>query len=296
MSFSKTVRSLLTLLLVSLPAVLVPRVDAQVLRPAKKQTGVVNAADPATTAINPDVIALRTSSDLIMRDLGFNGKGELTFELRNRGDVPINPGGPGTIAAEAVVAKAPPVPENEQIKVTVYLNNAPFRTVFQPRLGGKKSKTFILAVPENLRPRCTQARPLKTVIDPNNVIVELTDTNNVDTVTAVRPCPDLAIESIKKNWNDNKTAFVARVTLVNKGNAEAPPFEFMSQAQNNSAFSALPDFGDDTGGPLAPGATKKYNVGSAFGYEKMWVRVWLDRRGFIEELDESNNLKEKVLD
>ncbi len=241
------------------------------------------------------MVALLTTSDLVIKELGFTGKGEITFRLSNRGSVPTNMGprdGPG---ANSAVSRTT-VPENQQIKVDVYVGTAPFRSVFQPQLEGKSSKTFTLLVPEAIRPRCAQSRFLKTVIDAGRVIVEYSDTNNIDTVTAARPCPDLAIASIKKNWNDNKTAYVARVTLVNKGNAEAPPFEFMSQTQNNSAFTALPDFGDDTGGPLAPGATKKYNVGSAFGYEKMWVRVWLDRRGFIEELDESNNLKEKVLD
>lgn len=122
------------------------------------------------------------------------------------------------------------------------------------------------------------------------------DTNNTASQTAARPCPDLAIQSIEKNWNDLKTEYVGRVTLVNKGNAVAESFEYMSGTGNNSHFTSIPDFGDETGGPLAPGETMKYNMGSAFAYEKMNVWVWIDRRSFVAELDETNNQKEKTLD
>ncbi|MEO8090808.1 MAG: CARDB domain-containing protein [Gemmatimonadales bacterium] len=282
-------------MLISLMLVMVPSVEA-LQRPAKQQTGVVNAANPATSVpINPDVIALQTSSDLIVKELGFNARGDLTFELWNRGEVPVNPGGPVSLAGGASRAAIPPVPENQQIKVNVYLNNAAIGTVFQPRLAGKTSKIFTVTVPETARPRCGQTRPLKTVIDPSNVIVELTDTNNVDTVTAARPCPDLAVESIKKNFNDLKTHYAARITIINKGNAPVERFEYWAKENFGGHLADLGGQADESTGPLAPGQTFKFNIGFVPAYDNMQITVMLDRSGLVEELDESNNYVEKHL-
>jgi hypothetical protein len=134
------------------------------------------------------------------------------------------------------------------------------------------------------------------VIDPANVIVELTDTNNVYALTADRPCPDLAVQSIKRNYNDLKTEYVAKVTLINHGNAPVESFEYLGMTGANSLINALPNLDDKTAGPLAPGETKTFNIGSAFATNTMWVRVWLDRRFVVDELNESNNLVDKKLD
>lgn len=302
MSPMKLVRSTCALLALSVLAMaLAPPADAQNEKLRKKRIEAATTAaaptttDAITTAVNPDIVALRTTSDLIIRKLGFDGKGEITFELRNRGQVPINPAPVDPEAAAAGRQAVPPVPENKQIKVMVYLSNSPFGTVFQPRLGGAKSKTFTVAVPANLKPGCGVSKPLKTVIDPGNVIVEYTDTNNVDTVTAARPCPDLAIKSITKNENDWGTEFVARVTIINQGNAPAERFDYLAKEWFGGSIADLGDLDDDVGGPLAPGETMKFNVGSARAHQNLHVEVLLDRHGRIEELDENNNYKKKTV-
>ena len=43
-----------------------------------------------STALNPEVLALKATSDLVIKNLGFNALGEVAFELYNRGDVGIN--------------------------------------------------------------------------------------------------------------------------------------------------------------------------------------------------------------
>ncbi|MEA2725471.1 MAG: hypothetical protein QOH59_3242 [Gemmatimonadales bacterium] len=270
-------------------------------QPAAEQAPAPEAAPPSalsganTTAVNPEVIALRTTSDLIIKDLGFNGKGEITFELKNRGDLPINPTARGAGAAVAVGTQETAVPENQQIKVTVYLNNAPFGTVFQPRLAGKQSKIFTLGIGDNTRPGCGQSKPLRTVIDPANVIVEYTDANNENTVTAARPCPDLAIKSITKNENEWGTEFVARVTIINQGNAPSDKFDYLAKEWFGGSIADLGDLDDDTGDPLAPGETMKFNVGSARAHQNLHVEVLLDRHRRVEELDENNNYKKKTV-
>lgn len=303
MPFTKTVRphltltrSLFTLLLVFLPVVLVPKVEAQVLRPVKKQTGVVNAGDPAT-AINPDVLALRTSSDLIIENLGLTGKGSITFELRNRGEVPINPPTPPITTTDGSTITEG-VPVAKQIPVNIYLNDLIHARLLVDRLGGKESKTFTQRITQNdKRPWCAQEASLKTVIDSANVIVELTDTNNVNRVIAVRPCADLAIASIEKKFNDlSGTEYSARITLVNKGNAPADSFDYtvytVISGQGHSAMG--------TAGPLAPGQTMELNSRSASANDRMLVRVTLDamypgKVNFIEEPDEKNNTVERTL-
>lgn len=275
-------------------AVLVPRLEGQVPRPARTQPATAAiAGNPATTAVNADVIALRTTADLVIKDLGFNSKGDITFELRNRGDLPINPSGRGS-PSELGPAGAP-VPENQQIKVALYLDNAPVGTVLQPRLAGNQSKTFTFAVGASARPGCGGSRPLKTVIDPANVIVELTDTNNASSVTAARPCPDLAIESIEKNFNELKTHFAARVTLINKGNARVDRFEYWARENFGGHLADLGGQADETAGPLEPGQTHKFNIGFVPAYDNMQLAVILDWNKLVEELDEENNYKEKKL-
>lgn len=302
MSPMMLVRSTCALLALSVLAMaLAPPADAQNEKLRKKRIEAATAAaapttaDAITTAVNPDVIALRTTSDLIIRKLGFNGKGEITFELRNRGQVPINP---PPVALEAAAGKKilpPPVPENQQIKVMVYLDNTLYSTVLQPRLGGARSKTFTVGVPSNTKPGCGQSRPLKTVIDPVNVIVELTDTNNVDTLTAARPCPDLAIQSIRKNFNKLKTHFAARVTLVNKGNATVERFEYWAREDFGGHLADLGGQADESVGPLEPGQTYKFNIGFVPAYDNMRVAVILDWSKLVEELDEENNFIDKKL-
>lgn len=312
MSPTKLVRSTFAVLALSAVAMFVaPPADAQydAVKTKKRTGGVTEATAPAaptsvgaatnpaaSAAINPEIVALLSTSDLIIKDLGFNGKGEITFELRNRGKVPINNPAPvGPEVAGAGRQAVPPVPENKQIKVMVYLNNNPFGTVFQPRLGGQKSKTFTVAVPPNLKPGCGGSKPLKTVIDPSNVIAEYTDTNNVDTVTAARPCPDLAIKSITKNENEWGTEFVARVTIINQGNAPVDRFDYLAKESFGGSIADLGDLDDDVGGPLEPGETMKFNVGSARAHQNLHVEVLLDRHRRVEELEESNNYKKKTV-
>jgi hypothetical protein len=259
-----------------------------------KRAGSPSAAAPVAT-VNPDIIALNTTSDLVIRDLGFTPGGEITFELRNRGKVPINPPPKATTVSPVGRTATPAVPEAQQIKVMVYLNDAPSGTVFQPRLAGQESKIFTVTVPANLRPGCGQARALRTVVDPGNVIVEYTDTNNVSVATAARPCPDLAIESIEKNFNDLKTHFAARVTLINKGNAPIEKFEYWAREDFGGHLADLGGQADDTAGPLQPGQTFKFNIGFVPAYDNMHVAVILDWNKLVEELDETNNYKEKNL-
>ena len=174
MSPTELVRSTFSLLAASVLAMgPVSRLDAQ--ERAQKKAGITSATTTAVpaTVVTPgsvgrttrgspdlgpnsaDLVALRTTSDLIITNLGFTAEGKITFELRNRGEVPINPP-PGD------------VPQAKQIAVSAYVNNSGVQTLYWPRLGGKESKTFTLHIQQQpLRPICGgYPMLLKTVIDP----------------------------------------------------------------------------------------------------------------------------------
>jgi len=174
-----------------------------------------------TQALNPDVIALQTTSDLVAKDLGFTGLGEITFNLVNRGKVGINvpakPGGAGKLAAQAPPSGVP-------ISIDIWMGTSKI-TIQQASMAGHQTKNFKVPIPSNYsKPKCLETRNLKVVVDPQNRIKELHEDNNVtEALNSARPCPDLAIKSIKRHYTGvlNET-YRVKVTIINQGNAPSP--------------------------------------------------------------------------
>ncbi|MCA1734382.1 MAG: hypothetical protein LC732_12380, partial [Acidobacteria bacterium] len=230
------------------------------------------------------------SAELLPCSLGFNALGEITFSIKNRGSVGVNTGQVGSVGTKTRPVSGP------KIKIDIYLQDKLIQSIYHGSLGSGASKQFTVKIPSNYpTPRCGETRALKIVVDPQNQIVEASDANNVLARTADRPCPDMAIDSIKKNSNDLKTEFVAQIRLVNKGNAHAR-FRYLALTSNSSSFGPLPSADFDKLMEIPPGQGKTFTIGNAFGYQKMYVRVFLDRFNEVAELDESNNFKEKTLD
>ncbi len=251
-----------------------------------------------TQVLNPDFIALQTASDLVAKDLGFTALGEITFNLVNRGEVGINvpkkQGGATKMAAQ-------PPPSGPPISIDIYMGTSKI-TVQQPSMGGKQTKNFKVPIPSNYsKPRCLETRNLKVVVDPQNQIKELHDDNNVTEATnSARPCPDLAIKSIKRDYEGllNET-YRVKVTIINQGNAPSPSTQVWGTSLPGGVWPV-------TGWPelvpihtipaLAPGETTSFKIGgSVVSGIKTSVRVILDRHFQIEESDESNNFKDERL-
>jgi hypothetical protein len=231
--------------------------------------------------------------NLVGCNVGLNAMGDITFSFKNRGAVPINISSPLAAAAKPKSAQ----PSGPPIKIDVYLQNTRIESVYHPALAAGQVKEITLKIPSNYaKPKCGEARALKIVIDPQNQIAEAAENDNlVDRPTADRPCPDLAIESIKKNANAAHTEFVAEVKLVNLGNAPAR-FRYLIATSSNAAFGPLPDLDSDVLMELDAGQSKKFTAGNAWGMSKMYVWVLVDRMNEIPELNEGNNSKEKTLD
>jgi subtilase family serine protease len=169
-------------------------------------------------------------------------------------------------------------------------------------MGGKQTKNFKVPIPSNYsKPKCLETRNLKVVIDPQNQIKELHDDNNVTEATnSARPCPDLAIKSIKRHYTGllNET-YRVKVTIINQGNAPSPSTQVWGTSLPGGVWPV-------TGWPelipthtipaLAPGETTSFKTGgSVVSANHTAVRVFLDRHSQIEESNESNNFEDKRL-
>lgn len=152
----------------------------------------------------------------------------------------------------------------------------------------------------------TGVHEIKVVVDPNNIVPELDEANNVLTrpLTVLPPEPQLAElhpESLELNPPspvELRTAEVVNVSSVlkNTGRATASGFsvEFSYRAKGRLRWEALPcrDQAGCSGLSLAPGAEMRVDgrlaiAGAAPGiYE---IRVVVDPNGRVEELEETNN-------
>ncbi|MEX2126083.1 MAG: CARDB domain-containing protein [Woeseia sp.] len=270
---------------------------AAVKQPAPATTPAVAGAQ--TQAVNPDIIALKTTSDLVVRDLGFTGLGEIAFNLVNRGEVGINvpakQGGAMTLAAQAP-ASGPPIP------IDIWMGTSKIMTVQQPGMAGSQTKNLKVAIPSNYAaPGCLETRNLKVTVDPQNQFAELYDDNNVtEAANSARPCPDLAIKSIKRHYTGllNET-YQPKVTIINQGNAPSPSTQVWGTSLPTGIWPV-------TGWPelvpthtieaLDPGETTSFRTGgSVLSTNHTAIRVILDRHFTIDESDESNNFEDKRL-
>lgn len=253
-------------------------------------------------AVNPEVLLLKQSADLVVSDLGINSLGEIVFTLQNRGYVGINEirkqaPGIGTASGVATGGSSSKPP----IRVDLYIGTTLFRSVYTQGLAGKGSKSFTVKLVSNVSnvPKCMESRDLKTIIDPQNVIKELHDDNNVLALTAERPCPDLAVKSIKRDYEGllNET-YGVKVTVINQGNAPSPSTQVWGTALTAApGIDGWPEFSPTHTIPaLAPGEKTSFKIGgSNLSTSSCWVRIILDRYFHIEESNEGNNFKEDKL-
>lgn len=280
-------------------------------KPATPTTGTKQSATSGTTssntaaanaqseAINPDVILLQTNADLVTRDIGLTAAGEVTFRLVNRGEVGINV---SPKSGALTLAQAPPSnPPGPPISIDVWAGTSKISTVYQPSMGGSQSKTFTVPIPSNYSaPKCLETRDLKVVVDPQKQIAELYDDNNVTEADSARPCPDLAIKSIKRHYTGlfNET-YRVKVTISNEGNAPSPSTQVWGTSLPGGVWpvTGWPEVTPNHTIPaLDPGETTSFKTGgSVLSANHTAVRVVLDRFYEIEESDESNNFQDKQL-
>jgi hypothetical protein len=249
-----------------------------------------SAPAAASASSNTQVVA-GLQADLALDALGFSPQGEILVTLANRGKTAIN-------VAPAGATRG--TPAGPPIQVDVYVGATMIQSVFQPALGGNAERVLTVKLQSNV-PRCGESRPLRAVVDPQKVIKEASDDNNSINVSAAsRPCPDLAIKSIERDFSGVLgETYSVRVRITNLGNAPAPKNQVWATSLPTGVWPV-------TGWPaltptetiekLDPGETTSFHVGgSVLSTSRTAVRVILDRDSQIDETNESNNFKDEWL-
>jgi hypothetical protein len=251
-----------------------------------------------TQAVNPDVIALQTTSDLVTKDLRFTGLGEVAFDLINRGKVGINVSATRGGALQ-LAAQAPP--SGPPISIDIWIGTSKM-TVQQPRMEGTQTRSFTVPIPSSYStPKCLETRNLRVAVDPQNQIAELYDDNNVtEAANSARPCPDLAIKSIKRHYTGLfDETYQPKVTIINRGNARSPSTQVWGTSLPGGVWpvTGWPELVPTRTIPaLDPGETTSFRTGgSVLSVNHTAIRVILDRFSEVDESDESNNFEDKRL-
>jgi hypothetical protein len=244
---------------------------------------------PTGRIVTAEASALTTSADLIVKDVGLGGLGQIVFTLENRGGVSIN--APRRAMPSQSISTPP-------IKIDLYVGGSLVQSVYESGLNANASK--VVTVPQGgTPPRCGETRALKIVVDPGNVVPELHDDNNSAQATAPRPCPDLAVQSITKvSTGVAGETYSVKVTVINKGMAASPPADVWGTSMTTApGLNGWPETVPMHQIPaLAPGETTSFRIGgSVVTGASSWVRVFLDINRLIDESDETNNLVDKKL-
>src|SRR4051794_30340838 len=91
----------------------------------------VRAAIPTAPIVTAEANALKSAADLVVKNVGLGGLGEIVFTLQNRGAYSIN-ADRRTMATHNI--SAPP------IKIDLYVGGSLVQSVYETGIGGDASK------------------------------------------------------------------------------------------------------------------------------------------------------------
>lgn len=248
---------------------------------------VLIAAAASGQVHRPDLTATALGRpDLIVSDLRIGADGRMVFDIRNASpavvDTPFQVDAwlDGYLRETFWVGGMKSLPVNG---VRLLPTALPF--------GANERRTFVLAqVKVDL---CSPNHSLKVVTDTTGAVDEGNKANNTMSWSGTTPCPDLAIKSISKHWQNNQhTEFNAEVVIINQGTGDAGPF---AVAVGGTATVGVP-----SGAPLAipslkAGETMTFHAGNAYIPDGISVHVVVDIGNQVKELDETNNVANKSI-
>lgn len=250
------------------------------------------------TAVNACALTATQVVELASCNLDFDELGAIVLTVKNRGTI-----GTAGVQAAASVGQTgrrtatPALP----VGIAVYMQDKFVFSLTHPALAAGQSKTIVQALSSAFTvPGCGESRVLKLVVDPKNEFVEGSESDNTLTRNAERPCPDLAIKSISRDYEGvfNET-YRVKVTIINQGNAPAPSNQVWASSLPGepwpvNGWPALTP--TQTIPALAPGETTSFKVGgSVLSTNRTAIRIMLDRHSKIAESNESNNMKDERL-
>lgn len=142
---------------------------------------------------------------------------------------------------------------------------------------------------------CSGTHSVKVIVDSGNAIPEATESNNEVSWSGPTPCPDLAIQSISKHWqNGMHTEFNAAVVIINQGTGDAGPFAVAAGAGTQSGIG-IPSGAPTMYDGLRAGQTMTIHTGNAYVPDGLWVHVVVDAGDIVKESNETNNVANKTL-
>jgi hypothetical protein len=232
-----------------------------------------------------DATAAR-SPDLIPFNLRIDADGKMAFMIRNAS--------PGAV--------------NTPFKVDAWLDGYLRKTfdfggIKSTPVGGIRALSTVLPFAGNEQrdfvlqdvkvDLCSPNHSLKVVVDTGGAVTELNENNNETTWSGATPCPDLAIKSITKHWqNSMHTEFNAEVVIINQGTGNAGPF---GVAAGGSVTVGVPSGAPLMYDGLKAGETITIHAGNAYVPDSISVHVVVDIGNAIKELDETNNVANKTI-
>ena len=248
------------------------------------------APDIQQQTVNACLITGVPGVELASCHLEFTALGEIILAVKNRGSASTNAG-----AGDRRTASGPP------IAIELYMQDKFLVGFSQPALSAGQTRTITTAIPSTATvPGCGESRALRLVVDARNAFAEASESDNTLTRTIARPCPDLAIKSISRDYEGmfNET-YRVKVTIINQGNAPSPSNQVWATSLPGEPWpvNGWPALTPTQSIPaLAPGETTSFKVGgSILSTNRTAIRIMLDRYSEIAESDESNNVKDERL-
>jgi hypothetical protein len=224
--------------------------------------------------------------DLTVSSVGLNGAGMVTFVVANRGESAVDV--PFTVDAwlDGYLRKTIPFAQGKD------LGPRPFVITTLP-FAPHEQRHFSLS--DVKVDSCAGTHSVKVIVDSGNAIPEATESNNEMSWSGPPPCPDLAIKSISKHWqNGMHTEFNAEVVIINQGTGDAGPFGVAAGASTQSGLG-IPSGAPTMYDGLRAGQTMTIHTGNAYIPDGLSVHVVVDAGNLVRESNENNNVANKTL-
>jgi len=225
--------------------------------------------------------------DLVISGVGLNPEGQVTFFITNHGEVAIDTPFKVDVWLDGYLRKTISFTSGHELGVSIRPNST---TLPFPR--GEQRRFTIGDVKVD---SCSSAHAVKVIADSGNAISEQSESNNEMSWSGPTPCPDLAIKSISRHWqNSMHTEFTAEVVIINQGTGDAGPFAVAAGAFTQSGLG-IPSGAPTMYEGLRAGQTLTIHTGNAYVPDGLSVHVVVDAGNIVRESNENNNVADKTL-
>jgi subtilase family serine protease len=226
--------------------------------------------------------------DLIVSGAGLTSAGQVTFVITNHGEADINTPFKVDAWLDGYLRKTIQFAAGHSVGAIV-------RNLFPTTLPFGRGEQRHFTLGDVKVDSCSSTHTVKVIADSGNAISELSESNNEMSWTGPTPCPDLAIKSISKHWqNGMHTEFTAEVVIINQGTGDAGPFAVAAGAFTQSGLG-IPSGAPTMYEGLRAGQTMTIHTGNAYVPDGLTVHVVVDAGNIIKESNENNNVADKTL-